>query len=894
MSTSGLPIDEALPALCAALRTHDGVVLQAPPGAGKSTVVPLVLAQQPWARDRRVLVLEPRRLAARAVAHRMAQSLGEPVGGTVGYRMRLETRVGPRTRIEVVTEGVFTRLLQADPALEGVAAVVFDEFHERSLQADLGLTLSLDARAQLGSEVRLIVMSATLDGQSAAALLGDVPCVSSAGRAWPVETRYLGKGLPLLPGGPDSPEAAAALAVQRALRDDVGDILVFLPGAAEIRRVQARLADVAAGVLPLYGELPAAEQDAALEPDPGGARRVILATNVAETSLTIPGIRVVVDSGLVRRAAFDPVTGMSRLETQRISRASADQRQGRAGRVAPGVCYRLWSEGAQRSLAAFTSPEILDADLAPLALELAGWGARDAAALRWLDPPPAATLAGARDLLRRLGALDAAGRLTPHGRELVRIPAHPRLAHLLVEARRRGLGTLGAELAALLSDRDLLRGGATTTASGPGMRDADVATRLELLRGEWAGGAVADRGGLARARRAVGMFRRLAGDDASAISTASSTSTSTAAATATATGSTGASASASRSSGGSVGQRRAERDEQGGRGEAGDVGRLLACAYPDRIGRLRGGGESGRFALSNGRGAAFAQVERLSRSEFIVAVELDDRDREARILLAAALDREALEDAVGGRIQTVDEVQWSVREQAVVARRVERLDALVIDEKPLQPPPREAAAAALLEGLRLLGLEALPWDDATRSLQARIELARANALPGTADWPACDAATLLATLPEWLGPWLEGVTRRSQLARVPLDEALRARLGYERLRQLDGWLPTHLTVPTGSHIRIDYLDELAPCAAMRMQEVFGLAQTPRLADGRLPVTFKLLSPAQRPLQITRDLASFWRNGYVEVRKDMRGRYPKHYWPEDPLSAEPRRGVRRPS
>jgi ATP-dependent helicase HrpB len=437
MSTSGLPIDEALPALCAALRTHDGVVLQAPPGAGKSTVVPLVLAQQPWARDRRVLVLEPRRLAARAVAHRMAQSLGEPVGGTVGYRMRLETRVGPRTRIEVVTEGVFTRLLQADPALEGVAAVVFDEFHERSLQADLGLTLSLDARAQLGSAVRLIVMSATLDGQSAAALLGDVPCVSSAGRAWPVETRYLGKGLPLLPGGPDSPEAAAALAVQRALRDDVGDILVFLPGAVEIRRVQARLADVAARVLPLYGELPAAEQDAALGPDPGGARRVILATNVAETSLTIPGIRVVVDSGLVRRAAFDPVTGMSRLETQRISRASADQRQGRAGRVAPGVCYRLWSEGAQRSLAAFASPEILDADLAPLALELAGWGARDAAALRWLDPPPAATLAGARDLLRRLGALDAAGRLTPHGRELARIPAHPRLAHLLVEARRR-------------------------------------------------------------------------------------------------------------------------------------------------------------------------------------------------------------------------------------------------------------------------------------------------------------------------------------------------------------------------------------------------------------------------------------------------------------------------
>jgi ATP-dependent helicase HrpB len=845
MLTSGLPIDAALPALCDALATRDAVVLQAPPGAGKSTVVPLVLAAQSWARGQRILMLEPRRLAARAVAGRLAQSLREPVGETVGYRMRLETRIGPRTRIEVVTEGVFTRMLQSDPALEGVAAVIFDEFHERSLQADLGLTLCLDARAQLGSALRIVVMSATLDGEPVAALLGDAPLVTSAGRAWPVETRYLGKGLPLLPGGPESPEQAVVLGVRRALRDSDGDVLVFLPGAGEIRRLQERLGDVEARVLPLYGELAAAEQDAALQPDPGGARRVILATNVAETSVTIPGIRVVVDAGLVRRSLFDPVTGMSRLETQRVSRASADQRQGRAGRVAEGVCYRLWGEGAHRSLAAFTAPEIVDADLAPLALELASWGTRDATALAWLEPPPAPTLAGARTLLQRLGALDAAGRMSPHGRELARVPAHPRLAHLLLESRRRGLGGLGAELAALLTDRDLLRG-------GPGApRDADILTRLELLRGEWAGGATADRGGLARARRSVEQFRRIAASPGPASASAAA-----------------------------------------GTGHLpSDVGMLLACAYPDRIGRSRGA--DGRFALSNGRGAVFAHVDRLARSEFIVAIELDDRDREARIQLAAGLDREALDAAAGDRIERLDEVQWSACEEAVVARRIERLDALVLAEKPIHPPPRELAAAAMLDGLRALGLGALPWDEDCRNLQARVELARARTLPGTLDWPGFDDAALLASIDDWLVPWLDGITRRTQLARVPLAEALRARLGYERQRRLDDWLPTHLTVPTGSRIRIEYLDDLAPCASMRMQEVFGLAETPRLGGGVIPVTFKLLSPAQRPLQITRDLASFWRNGYVEVRKDMRGRYPRHYWPEDPLTAEPRRGVRRP-
>ena len=842
-----LPIHEALPALREALRHGRSAVLQAPPGAGKSTVVPLVLLDEPWARGRRILMLEPRRLAARAVAERMAQTLGERVGETVGYRMRLDTRVGPRTRIEVVTEGVLTRMLQSDPALDGTAVVVFDEFHERSLQADLGLALCTDARRTLETDLRLLVMSATLDGAAVARLLDDAPLITSAGRSYEVALQYLGQGFPVLPGGLESPERLAALAVQRALREQDGDVLVFLPGAAEIRRVRDMLEgpgecrDQGARVLPLYGELPPEEQDAALETGAGGPRRVILATNIAETSLTLPGIRVVVDSGLLRRSLFDPVTGMSRLETQRVSRASADQRAGRAGRVAAGTCYRLWSEGSQRSLAAFTPPEILQADLAPLALELAGWGALDAAALAWLDAPPVPVMAGARDLLRRLGALDPQDRLTDHGRQLSRIPAHPRLAQLLLEARRRGVPRLGAELAALLADRDVLRGG-----SGP--RDADVRTRLDLLRGR--GSAMgADRGALMRARRAVELFESAA-----------------------------------------------SRSAQGERtppveAPALDAAGLLACAYPDRIGRQRPGA-AGRFVLSNGRGAAFAQPDSLARSEWLVAIDLDDRDREARILLAAGLDRETLDAALGDQIERTEEVLWSAREEAVVARRVERLGELLLSERTLQPPPPEAARTAMLDGLAQLGLGSLPWDEATRSWQSRVQLARRSALPGTSDWPDCGDPALAAALPDWLAPWLDGITRRSHLSRVPLGEALRAWLGHERQRRLDEWLPSHVELPTGSRARIDYLDDLAPCASMRMQEVFGLATTPRIAGGTLPVTFKLLSPAQRPLQVTRDLASFWRNAYSEVRKDMRGRYPRHHWPENPLEAEPSRGPRR--
>ena len=834
---SGLPIEAVLPELSAALAGASRVVLQAPPGAGKSTVVPLAALDSPWLGQRRIIMLEPRRLAARAVAARMARTLGEEVGRTVGHRMRLDTKVSGETRIEVVTEGVLTRMLQQDAALEGVGLVIFDEFHERSLQADLGLALTLDAQANLAPELKLLVMSATLDAQGIAAKLGDVPLVQSLGRSWPVATRYAASSAPLLPGpyapGRDSIEALTSRIVRRALAEEHGDVLVFLPGAREIRRVQSQLQNGPlpenTRVLPLYGELGPQEQDAALAPAPAGTRKIVLATNIAETSLTIEGIRIVVDSGLERRAVFDPATGMGRLETARISRASAEQRQGRAGRLQPGVCYRAWSEGAQRSLAPFAVPEILQTDLAGLALELAAWGANDAATLTWLDPPPAATLGSARDLLTRLEALDAKGRVSAHGREMSRLPLHPRLAHMLIAARRLHCVPLAAQLAALLSERDLMR--------SAGAADADIRSRLALLQGEAQPDGV-DQGALQRARRVARDLMR---------------------------------------------QSSAE-----GAAQAGLEGVLLGFAYPDRIARRRSDADN-RFLLANGRGAQFAQPQSLAQREFIVAVEADDRDRDARITLAAPLSREDLHDYFSSQLRTTDEVHWDDREQAVLARRVTRLFELLIDERPLREVPADAAAAAMLEGIAKLGLAALPWNDDSRDLQARMEFVRRHLPPqAAADWPAVDDAALAATTGAWLMPWLNGISRIQHLSRLSLTQILKGLLTHDQQRRLEEWAPTHFTAPTGSHIRIDYRDELAPAVAVRIQEVFGVLSSPRLAGGRTPVTFKLLSPARRPVQITRDLATFWQGSYAEVRKDMRGRYPRHYWPEDPAIAEPTR------
>ena len=909
---SGLPIDEALPALTSALAANHSVVLQAPPGAGKSTVVPLALLEQPWMRGKRLLMLEPRRLAARAVAHRMAQTLEQSVGATVGYRMRMDTRVSRDTRIEVVTEGVLTRMLQTDPSLDGVAAVIFDEFHERSLQADLGLALTIDARNNLTPDLKLLVMSATLDGESVAKLLDDAPIVTAPGRMFAVESRFVGKGAPLLPptsfvpGQQETPEGLVARTVARALREEQGDILVFLPGAREIRRVQSLLEssglESSVRVLPLFGELSGDDQDAALRPAAPGIRKVVLATNIAETSLTIQGVRIIVDSGLVRRSVFDPATGMSRLETQRISRASAEQRQGRAGRVEPGVCYRIWSEGAQRSLAPFTPPEIVEADLAPLALELAGWGARDASELRWLDTPPSAMLASARDLLVRLGALDASGRITQHGRQMARVSVHPRLAHMLLRSIRSL--PLAADLAALLSERDLLR------AAG-GSRDADIRSRLELVRGEGFAQGV-DRAGLQRARRAakdlLQQVRSVVADNARP-ATQPHNRTADRAADAAAT----------------------------------TAGTLLAFAYPDRIARRRPGTDGARYTLANGRGAHFAEIQNLAKQDFIVAVDLDDRERDARILLAAPLTRDEIEEHLSDRLERGESVEWSSRDQAVLARRFLRLDAITLEEKPLQDVPVEAARMAMLVGIRELGIEALPWTRDARDLQARMEFVRRleqgdrppaspsagtaanNAAPAASGatsgatsrsaagatsraasgaaphaatplnddpWPTVSDEALAATTDVWLAPWLDGVTRRDHLARLSLPEILRGLLPWDKQRQLDHLAPIHLQVPSGSNIRIDYLDESAPAVSVRLQEVFGLDATPRIGGGRVPITFKLLSPAQRPVQVTRDLASFWRGSYADVRKDMRGRYPKHYWPENPLEAEATRGARR--
>jgi ATP-dependent helicase HrpB len=839
-----LPIVEALPALTAALAEHTRVLLQAPPGAGKSTTVPLALLESPWLATRKILMLEPRRIAARAVAARMALWLGEPVGRTVGFRTRLETRVGRDTRIEVVTEGILTRMLQADAALDAVGCVIFDEFHERSLHADLGLALCIESQQTLRDDLRLLVMSATLDLAPLRELLKGAPIVAATGRSFDVATRYVARR-------PDVHlELQMAQLVRRALVDHEGDILCFLPGAAEIGRVARALQDpgLSAGVnvMPLYGEISAAAQDAVLAPPEPGRRKVVLATTIAETSLTIEGIRVVIDSGLRRYAEFDPATGMSRLVTAKVSQAAADQRRGRAGRTSSGICYRLWSEGTQSSLAPQTEPEIMHVDLAPLALELACWGAADAGSLCWLDPPPAAPLAQARDLLRRLDALDAAGRITAHGRSLVRAGAHPRLAHMLVKARALAAPRLASDIAAILSERDILR-------AAVGSRDADLRLRVGVLRGDvrsLPAGIEVDSRALTAARRNSAAWQR---------------------------------EFAPRIAGGTA---------HGGEETADPhhfTGSLLALAYPDRIGRARG--EGGRYVLANGRGARFAEPQALSKAEFIVAAALDGADREARIFLAAPLERTDIERLFAPHIVEREEIVWDEREEVIRARRQRRFDSLVLESAEIRNPDPGALQAAALSGLRHLGIAALPWTPDLRQWQARVALMRDHEVPASEPWPDLADETLAATLEEWAPPWIAGFARREHLLRMDLGNALRTRLTYAQTATLDREAPTHIVVPSGSRIHVDYQDGDVPTLSVRLQELFGLRATPRIAGGRLPLVLKLLSPAGRPVQITRDLESFWERGYHDVKKDLKGRYPKHYWPEDPHTASPTRRAR---
>ena len=831
-----LPINEALPALAEALTSRRSVLLEAPPGAGKSTIVPLFLRPSPWLAGRKILMLEPRRIAARAVAGRMAQLLGEPIGRSVGFRTRLETRVSRETRIEVVTEGILTRMLQDDSGLSDIGCVIFDEFHERSLNADLGLALCIESQQNLREDLRLVVMSATLDLQPIARLLGDAPIVAARGRSFDVATHFV-------PRRPEiNLEQQTAQVIRNALRDHDGDVLCFLPGAAEIRRVQRALEDAGLDrhvrVLPLYGDLEGAAQDAALSPAPQGQRKVVLATSIAETSLTIEGIRVVVDSGLRRYAEFDPATGMSHLITTKVSQAAADQRRGRAGRLSAGTCYRLWSEGTQASLTPQTAPEILHADLAPLALELSCWGAVDAASLCWLDPPPAAPLAQARDLLRQLEAIDSAARVTPHGRLLAKLGTHPRLAHMLVRAREHGAARLACDLAAILSERDILRG-------GPGARDVDLRLRVAVLRGD-----VRDLPpGISVDSRAMNQAARSSAHW--------------------------------------------QRDFTSGRPDSADphewTGILLAWAYPDRIGQARGDG--GRYLLANGRGARFGEPQALSKAEYIVAAELDGAEREARIFLAAPMSLEDLQEHFSAQILERADIFWDERDHAVRARRERRLGALLLESHEIRNPDAQALQNAALSGLRELGIAGLPWTPELRQWQARVMLMQQYAVPSPEPWPDLSDAALAATLEEWAPPWISGMARREHFARIDLWSALRSRLTYPQGVILEREAPTHFTVPSGSNIPIDYMDGEIPTLSVRLQEMFGLSQTPSVAAGRLPLLLKLLSPARRPVQITRDLVSFWNRGYHEVKKDLKGRYPKHYWPEDPYTAEPTRRAR---
>jgi len=816
--------------------TRRSVLLEAPPGAGKSTVVPIALLQAHWLKGQKILMLEPRRIAARAVAMRMAALLGEPIGRTVGFRTRLETRIGRETRIEVVTEGILTRMLQEDPALTGLGCVIFDEFHERSLNADLGLALCIEARDNLREDLRLLVMSATLNLQPLVRLLGDAPIVAAQGRSFEVATHYVPRRSDV------HLELQVSQVVRSAVRDHAGDILCFLPGAAEIRRVQRTLQesdlDRSVQIMPLYGELESAEQDAALAPSAPGARKIVLATSIAETSLTIEGIRVVVDGGMRRYSEFDPTTGMSHLVTGRVSQAAADQRRGRAGRLSAGDCYRLWSEGAQASLSPQTPPEILNADLAPLALELACWGTRDADSLAWLDPPPAAPLAQARELLQQLEAIDAAARITAHGRVLEKLGMHPRLAHMRIKAQALGAERLACDLAAILSERDILR-------AHPNARDADLRLRVAVLRGDQRdlpAGVTVDARARSQAQRTSGNW-----------------------------------------------QRDLARDSPDSADPHQATGILLAWAYPDRIAQSRGDG--GRYLLANGRGARFAEAQALAKSDFIVAAELDGAEREARIFLAAPIALDDLNAHFGALIRESAQIRWDDRVGAVSAKRGRRLGALLLASSEMRDPDPEAMQQAVLLGLRQVGIAELPWTRELRQWRARVMLMRQYQIMAPAPWPDLSDEALDRDIEQWAPAWITGFTRREHFAKLDLGHALRAFLTHAQGNILDREAPTHFTVPSGSRIPIDYLDGENPSLSVRLQELFGLNSTPTVAGGKLPLVLKLLSPAGRPVQITQDLVSFWNRGYHEVKKDLKGRYPKHYWPDDPYTAQATRRAR---
>ena len=840
MNPFGLPVDAILDDLRRALAKNANVVLEALPGAGKTTCIPLALVNEPWLSGKKILVLAPRRLAARAAAMRMSHLSNETVGQRVGYRVRMDSRVSAETRIEVITEGVLTRMLQSDPSLEKVGLVIFDEFHERSLDADLGLALCLDMQGVLNRNLRLLVMSATIETGPVAAMMNHAPVISCPGRLFPVKTRYVG------PHTPVWSEDAVFRAVLSAVREERGSILVFLPGAGEIRKIERRLKGARLGsrwiIAPLFGNLSRKEQDQAILPPPEGLQKIVLATSIAETSLTIEGIRVVVDSGLLRTPRFDPRSGLTRLVTVPVSRASADQRRGRAGRTAPGLCLRLWSQQMHPTLTAAHRPEILEADLAGLALELAIWGVDDPGTLHWLDLPPEGSFKGARALLKDLNVLDDHGNMTRHGRGVADLPVHPRLAHMLISARSIGEGGVACHVAALLGERDVVR-------FEPGRQDADIGLRVDLIRAARQNrplaipgaipGAAVDKGAVVRAMRVSEHLRRRLG----------------------------------------IKMKNSGTD---------DLGRLLAWAYPDRIAQLRSG-LKGKFLLSSGRGAFLDETSPFGGEPFLVAAELDGKGSEARIYKAASYGLNTLLTQFQGQLKWSESIRWDTERGRVKSERHLKLGAITLRSELLSAPDYEKVLKVFSEGIKEKGIGCLPWSRRLRRWQERVCFLR-RLLKDDETWPDVSDEGLESNLVQWLAPYLANMDRLSNLNRLDLKGALLSMLTYERQKSLDALAPTHLVVPSGSRIPIDY-GSLVPVLAVRLQEMFGLSKTPTVAGGRQPLLIHLLSPAGRPVQITRDLAGFWERGYIEVKKELKGRYPKHYWPDDPRKAKATSRVR---
>ncbi|WP_295848234.1 ATP-dependent helicase HrpB [Tardiphaga sp.] len=821
---SPLPIDAVLDDIAQALTRGNAAVLVAPPGAGKTTRVPLALLDAPWLNGKKIIMLEPRRIAARASAERMAKTLGERVGETVGYRVRFGSKISRNTRIEVVTEGIFSRQILDDPELTDVAAVLFDEFHERSLDADMGLALARDAQVGLREDLRILVMSATIDGARVARLLGDAPVIESLGRAFPVETRYLGRKADA------QIERQMADAIATALRADPGSVLAFLPGAAEIRRTQTFLAerihDAGIEIVPLFGALDAAVQDRAIQPAPKGQRKVVLATSIAETSLTIEGVRIVVDCGLARVPRYEPDIGLTRLETVRASRAAVDQRRGRAGRTEPGICYRLWDEPQTASLPAYTQPEILSADLSSLVLDLAQWGVSDPAQLAFLDAPPAPALKEARALLRELGALDDDGRITSEGEALRALALPARLARMIVDSHRLGAGAEAAEIAAILSERGL------------GGDSVDLDYRRDQFR----------RDRSQRASSARTLAQRWAAQVAGA-------------------------------------ERAALAAVQQGGGGPPSTGVMLAFAFPDRIARNRG---KGGFVLANGRGASIDQTQALARVPYIAVAELTGTAANGRILLAAPIEQSDIEQRFADQIEAVDEISFDRPSMALRGRRKRTLHAITLSEAPFTLRPLADTAKVLADGLVGAGIERLPWSKPLLQWRGRVMFLRAA--EGEA-WPDLSDGALADSRDEWLLPALFDKTSLKEFSAGELSDALMARLPWEQRARLDKEAPTHFEAPTGTMLAIDYEAEQGPTIAVRLQELFGLNAHPSVARGAVPLVLELLSPAQRPVQVTRDLPGFWRGSYLDVRSDLRGRYPRHPWPEDPASAMPTRRVK---